>query len=76
MSKKLIPKTSTDQLIRKLRLMGEVGGMLSKDRIRVVLEAADRLEELDERVDIIMETVDIPATIYPVPISEVTRHES
>ena len=46
----------TDQLIRRLNLMGSVGGMLTRDRIDVVMQAADRLEELDERVAIMTET--------------------
>ena len=54
-------RTPTDQLIHKLRLMADAGGMLSRDRLRVIIEAADRIEELDERVAIMMEPrVDIP----------------
>ena len=30
--------------------MADSGGMLSRDRIRTVIEAADRLSELDEQV--------------------------
>lgn len=48
-------RTPTDKLIHKLRLMADAGGMLSRDRIRTVIEAADRLEELDERVAIMEE---------------------
>lgn len=47
--------TPTDKLIYRLRLMANSGGMLSRDRIRTVIESADRLEELDERVAIMME---------------------
>lgn len=47
--------TPTNKLIYKLRLMADAGGMLTRDRLRVVIEAADRLEDLDERVAIMME---------------------
>lgn len=47
--------TPTTKLIHRLRLMADAGGMLTKDRIRTVIEAADRLEELDERVAIMAE---------------------
>ena len=76
MSKKQKPQIPVDQLIRRLRLMGTSGGMLTKDRLDVVLQAADRLEELDERVAIMLETEGIPSTIYPIPLPEVTRYES
>jgi hypothetical protein len=35
--------------------MSEVGGMLTKDRLEAVRQAADRLETLDERVAIMSE---------------------
>lgn len=35
--------------------MADAGGMLTRDRIRTVIESADRLEDLDERVAIMME---------------------
>lgn len=47
--------TPTNTLIRRLRLMADTGGMLSRDRIRTISESADRLEELDERVAIMSE---------------------
>lgn len=47
--------TPTDKIIYRLRAMAEAGGMLTRDRIRIVIEAADRLEDLDERVAIMME---------------------
>ena len=47
--------TPTDKLIHKLRLMADSGGVLTRDRIRVCIESADRLEELDERVAIMSE---------------------
>ena len=46
----------TLQLIRRLRLMADSGGMLTRDRIDAVRQAADRLEDLDERVAIMSET--------------------
>ena len=50
MSKGLGQRTPTDKLVYRLRLMADSGGMLSRDRIRTVIEAADRLSELDEQV--------------------------
>ena len=43
-------------LIHKLRLMADAGGMLTKDRLRVIRESADRLESIDERIAIMTET--------------------
>jgi hypothetical protein len=40
--------------------MADTGGMLTKDRIEVARQAADRLEELDERVAIMTESGPIP----------------
>lgn len=51
-TKPLIPTT---QLIKRLRLMADTGGMLSKDRLEAVRQAADRLEQLDERIAIMEE---------------------
>lgn len=56
MSKGISQPTSTDKLIHKLRLMADAGGVLTRDRIRVIIESADRLEELDERIAIMSET--------------------
>ena len=61
---KWIP-TPTDKLISILRLMADSGGMLSKDRIRFISEAADRLEDLDERVAIMSETNSDPLDVDP-----------
>ena len=55
MPKGIGTRTPTDTLIHKLRLMADSGGMLTRDRVKVVIESADRLEELDERVAIMME---------------------
>ena len=43
-------RTPTETLIHRLRLMADAGGSLSRDRKRTCIEAADRLEELDERL--------------------------
>lgn len=55
MSKGLGQPTPTNKLIHRLRLMADAGGMLSRDRLRTIIEAADRLEDLDERVAIMSE---------------------
>lgn len=73
------PRIPTDQLIKRLRLMGSAGGMLTRDRIDAVLQAADRLEELDERVDIMSEMDNAQQgfnVFHAIPhFSEVSRHE-
>lgn len=45
---------STDELIRKLRWRAE-GDYSADETMELLTEAADRLEELDERVAIMME---------------------
>ena len=57
---KLGNPTPTDKLIHRLRLMADAGGMLTRDRLRTVIEAADRLEDLDERVAIMAEGNKLP----------------
>lgn len=47
--------TPTKKLISRLRLMAGAGGMLTRDRLRTVSEAADRLEDYDERIAIMLE---------------------
>ena len=49
------PQIPTLQLIRRLHLMADTGGMLTRDRIEAVRQAADRLEEYDERIAIMTE---------------------
>ena len=44
--------TPTTTLIHRLRLMADAGGVLTKDRIRTIIETADRLEDFDERIAI------------------------
>lgn len=55
MAKGISTPTPTNTLIHKLRLMADAGGMLTRDRIRVIIESADRMEDLDERVAIMSE---------------------
>ena len=55
--KPLIP---TLQLIKRLHLMADAGGMLTRDRIEAVRQAADRLEQLDERIAIMTEPKEDP----------------
>ena len=55
MAKGLGQRTPTDKLIHRLRLMADAGGNLTRDRLKVIIESADRLEELDERVAIMSE---------------------
>lgn len=64
---KLGQPTSTVQLIHRLRLMADSGGMLTRDRIRTIIEAADRLEDLDERIAIMAEgsNTSLDATMFP-----------
>lgn len=42
---KVKPQIPLDLLITRLRLMAEVGGMLTRDRIDAITQAADRLDE-------------------------------
>ena len=49
----------TIELIRRLHLMADTGGMLTRDRTEAIRQAADRLEELDERVAIMTETEEV-----------------
>lgn len=45
----------TDKIVSRLRLMTGAGGMLTCDRLLTCTLAADRLEELEERVAIMTE---------------------
>ena len=51
MSKKK-PELTTQQLIDRLNLMHDAGGMLTKDRLNVIEQAAERLFQLDKRIAI------------------------
>ena len=46
---------STNTLVYRLRLMADSGGMITRDRKKTIIEAADRLEDLDERVAIMID---------------------
>ena len=60
MSKGIGQPTPTTKLIHRLRLMADAGGMLTRDRIKTIIETADRLEDLDERIAIMMEKPEDP----------------
>ena len=45
----------TSKLVSRLRLMVGAGGMLTRDRLAVITQAADRLEDYDERIAIMLE---------------------
>lgn len=60
MSKGIGQPTPTMKLIHRLRLMADAGGMLTRDRIKTIIESADRLEDLDERIAIMSETPEDP----------------
>lgn len=50
-----IQPTKTETLIHRLNLMADAGGMITKDRRRTIMEAAGRLSELDEALNIMRE---------------------
>jgi len=58
LKERLGQRTPTEKLINRLRAIADAGGMLTRDRLRILIESADRLEELDERVAIMSETHD------------------
>ena len=45
----------TNKLISRLRLMAGAGGMLTRDRLITITQAAERLEDYDERIAIMIE---------------------
>ena len=47
--------TPTKKLISRIRLMAGAGGMLTRDRLKTITEAADRLEDYDERLAIMLD---------------------
>ena len=55
MSKALGNPIPTDKMIHRLRLFADAGGNLTRDRRELIIQAADRLEDLDERVAIMTE---------------------
>ena len=50
-----IQPTKTETLIHRMYLMAESGGMITKDRRRTIMEAAGRLSELEEALNIMRE---------------------
>lgn len=57
--------TPTSTLISRLRLMAGAGGMLTRDRLKIITEAADRLEDYDERIAIMSEPACDPLNTDP-----------
>lgn len=45
----------TETMVHRLRLFADAGGNLTRDRRDLIIQAADRLEELDERIAIMTE---------------------
>ena len=45
----------TDKIVHRLRLFADAGGMLTRDRLLTCTLAADRLEDLEERIAIMTE---------------------
>jgi len=47
--------------------MADAGGMLSRDRTRTVIEAADRLEELNEQIILLSDqhNTSLDASMFP-----------
>ena len=47
---KVKPLLSPEQLVERLNLMADVGGMLTRDRVQVIRQAAGMIEELCDRM--------------------------
>ena len=45
--------TPTDKLIHRLRLMADAGGMITRDRLRTIIESADRMETLNDQISVL-----------------------
>ena len=73
MKEKLGQRTPTTKLINRLRSIADAGGVLTRDRLRILIESADRLEELDERVAIMCETEPPGFNVFH---EEVSKHET
>lgn len=54
---KIKPRIADTQLIRRLHLMADTGGMLTPDRTEAVRQAADRIDEYAERIAIMTEHI-------------------
>lgn len=46
----------TSEILRRLDIMSESGGMLTKDRVRTIREAAARIRDLEEALNILQST--------------------
>ena len=46
----------TEEILRRLDIMSESGGGLTKDRLRAIREAAAKIRELTEAVNILQRT--------------------
>ena len=44
-----------ETIVHRLRLMAESGGVITRDRRNVIIEAADMINELYERIQILSE---------------------
>ena len=55
MSKAIGNQIPTDKMVHRLRLFADAGGNLTHDRRELIIQAADRLEDLEERVAIMTE---------------------
>ena len=46
----------TSEILRRLDIMAESGGMITKDRKRAIMEASARIRELEEALSILRNT--------------------
>ena len=67
MAKGIGTPTPSSVLVHRLRLMADAGGMLTRDRIRTVIEAADRIDSLCDQIDELRERIDIMTESDPLP---------
>lgn len=49
---------TTDELIRELRDIARIGNVNARHTLNICAQAADRLEEMDERLDIVSADLD------------------
>lgn len=52
---KLKQPLKPETIVHRLRLMAESGGVITRDRRNVIIEAADMINELYERIQILSE---------------------
>lgn len=75
MSKKVKPSLTTKEIIRRLNLMHDSGGMLTKDRLYVIEQAAERLFTLDERIDIMTAEDEVSAVEFSATLADIIPEE-